>query len=999
MRDRDGGEGARPRRILKETVARHPDRVLSLPGNMAGPLGGPMLVVLAAGKGTRFGASPKCVQRVKGKPLARHSVDAFRAAVAGLESRSKLPETAPVVVVVGYRHEEVAGALGDDLAYVLSGDPVGGTAYAAYEGLGIAGASRDNPLVLVAMGDRIVASSVFSRLLDTHLEGGEAALTFLTAYYEPPRNVGKGRIIRDAKGRVRRILEERDIKKAEYDPELGDPADITEGNCPLYVIRARELERILGGLDDGNEQGQFYLTDVVEAISREGGEIRTVTVGPDDLEYEVLCADVTRPEDLPALDAAVARSEEEAAELAAVARAVASGRPDGQIRSIARQIDELVESCSSGALGFRPGEPVSIGVSGGRMRIAFMHPDMGRFYGPAWQMPIGAGDESGEEQIVVIAQSADDRRIHLFPRDPAYQESLDSVDSDDEAMYPSSEVSDWITYEGFGTRMSEKLLMSLGYFSDDELDARRHAGAPLPPAALWISNNMRRPFTLVGNAISSIRTLRDGPLGERVEASLGRKSFAGLRLACTGGIPKGGFSSSSALTLATKNAIDKLYGLGIPPDLLISLACQAEYGTGVRAGSLDQATEQKGTAGSGTLISSNPGDGYAILGTHPVPSERFKVIYPYSVARDTEAWRWSWGYYARSVQPDGPLTAGELRKLTGKSAEIAALLVRLPLGDDFFGLIRDDLLKDGELGLGARAFVRDTLLRLPLLARKEELRRIVLSNREWLAEAIAAQRGLSASAALSAADLTLESLFDGWREPVMRRRSPDGEIQTATGIPLRAIVAYLFGEVAKNFRLIRHPEEWIELVSLSQLGDRCADIDPASLPTRREMESRLPWESGSSGPELLELWLGRVGAVPFDFDRGLDDATLSADPPPDPARFQGTNFFRGLALIDLAEAMLKRAFGDDAVAIRVNAAGQGDFFQVHMDSLKADPAEVEKFLRAAFYRRFGLRPQPEFVTLHPGGGACGVRVSRFDRLPRLAESLRGIAAGAAGTTR
>ena len=29
----------------------------------------------------------------------------------------------------------------------------------------------------------------------------------------------------------------------------------------------------------------------------------------------------------------------------------------------------------------------------------------------------------------------------------------------------------------------------------------------------------------------------------------------------------------------------------------------------------------------------------------------------------------------------------------------------------------------------------------------------------------------------------------------------------------------------------------------------------------------------------------------------------------------GTNFFRGLALIDLAEAMLKRAFGDSAVAV------------------------------------------------------------------------------------
>jgi hypothetical protein len=37
-----------------------------------------------------------------------------------------------------------------------------------------------------------------------------------------------------------------------------------------------------------------------------------------------------------------------------------------------------------------------------------MHPDMVRFYGPAWHIPIGAGDMEGDEQIIVMIQIAND---------------------------------------------------------------------------------------------------------------------------------------------------------------------------------------------------------------------------------------------------------------------------------------------------------------------------------------------------------------------------------------------------------------------------------------------------------------------------------------------------------------------------------------------------------------------------------------------------------------
>jgi hypothetical protein len=42
----------------------------------------------------------------------------------------------------------------------------------------------------------------------------------------------------------------------------------------------------------------------------------------------------------------------------------------------------------------------------------------------------------------------------------------------------------------------------------------------------------------------------------------------------------------------------------------------------------------------------------------------------------------------------------------------------------------------------------------------------------------------------------------------------------------------------------------------------------------------------------------------------------------------------------------------------------------------------------AYYRRFGITAEPEFVAVHPGGGAVAVRLSRFDKVPALVRRLQ-----------
>jgi hypothetical protein len=937
------GIGLRPARFLEGTP---------LPRIDAGQA---QLVLLAAGRGSRFGESPKCIHPLLGFPLGRYSIGSFACVSAN-----------PAICVVGYRAPDVMQALGSGNRYVESGNPTGGTAWAALEAVANRELLDANPLLCIAMGDRIVPPEVFRRVLDRHRRT-QADLTFLSLRQPSTARKGKGRILLDPGGGVTGIREQRDIDDTTDPVERSrlDAIDIV--NCSLYVVRARAVHDHLRRLTRANAQGQYYLTDIVGMIAAGGGRVVTETIGVDDPAHRLLSCDLTRPEDLPGIEDSVRGSGlAGAAEGAAIIR---RERPPGQLAAIARQLHDL-----AGGIDLDPAREIGIGITGGRLRIAFMHPDMVRFYGPAWQIPIGSPDALARHQIVTLLQPRDDGRVKLVALNPFYRDDSAEIPADAPWSCPGPEVSDWYAYEAFGTRMTREILLLLG-FTDEAPGSDREKAAATTRSARLVSANMRRPFPLVMNALGSLRT-RAGR-DPAVRRALLPPGFRGLNVVLDGDIPRGGFSSSSAVTVAMLNALDALHGLGLGDEQVVSLACQAEFGTGVRAGSLDQATEQMGSATRGAVISSNPRDGFRVLGRFSVPVERIRILFPYSVDRDREAWRWSAGAFGTDVASEA-LTTGEVRKLTGKAAEMAAILLGVPLERDLFQLVQEDLLSRGSLSAEADSAVRSVLGSLPQLIGRSELAARLADREEWLAREIA-RTGMPAGDAGAQARRRVGSLLDGWREPRFGGRS---------GVPLRAMVAYLFAEVAKCFHLVHHPEDWIGSVTGSQAGDRWFTIDPESLPPAESMTRALAWERGLEGPRLMEEWLARCGAAPHDLSLDIDDASLATTEAAPPRLWRGPSFFRGLALLDLAEAMLKRAFGLDAVALRVNAAGQGDYFQVHVDTRLADTEEVKAFIRAAVYHKFGIHPDQDFVEVHPGGRAVGVRLGTFSHLPLLASLLK-----------
>src|ERR687893_904161 len=201
-------------------------------------------VILAAGKGTRMKSNrAKVLHTLCGVPMVNYVIEATRPLV---------PEG--LFVVVGHQAELVEAVLPEDAKPVLqeeqhgTGDAVR-VALAAIEG-------RDEGILLVVNGDGpLVSDRTLGELVERHSSAGVGA-TVLVAELDDPS--GLGRVVEDAG--VVRIVEERDANESERGVRL-----VTLG---LYAFELGEIREAISGLSAENEQGELYLTDVLETIGR-----------------------------------------------------------------------------------------------------------------------------------------------------------------------------------------------------------------------------------------------------------------------------------------------------------------------------------------------------------------------------------------------------------------------------------------------------------------------------------------------------------------------------------------------------------------------------------------------------------------------------------------------------------------------------------------------------------------------------------------------------------
>ena len=207
-------------------------------------------IILAAGKGTRMKSDlPKVLHEVADRPMLAWVIDACRDAGA---SR--------IVVVVGYKAELVKQTVGkhDDVVYVEQTEQ-NGTGHAVMVTEPVF-AGRPACTLLVIAGDMpLFTGGSLRKLVDQH-EASENAATLATATLDDP--TGYGRIIRNAEGNFERIVEQKDASDAEQ--------QITEVNISSYCFDSEAMFAALQSVSTDNAQGEYYLTDVLEILRKQG---------------------------------------------------------------------------------------------------------------------------------------------------------------------------------------------------------------------------------------------------------------------------------------------------------------------------------------------------------------------------------------------------------------------------------------------------------------------------------------------------------------------------------------------------------------------------------------------------------------------------------------------------------------------------------------------------------------------------------------------------------
>ncbi len=209
-------------------------------------------IILAAGMGQRMRSSrPKVMHTLAGKTLLQH--------VYATACRLSCDQ---IYIVYGHQGEQLRAAHETCNARWVEQTQQLGTGHAVMQVIGAIPASHQ---VLVLYGDvPLVSAKTLSALVDA---AGDAGFSLLTAYLDNP--AGYGRIVRDAAGKVVKIVEQRDASEQQ---QL-----LCEINTGMMVARADLLQNGLNLLTDDNAQREYLLTDAVGHAVRQGVEVQTVS--------------------------------------------------------------------------------------------------------------------------------------------------------------------------------------------------------------------------------------------------------------------------------------------------------------------------------------------------------------------------------------------------------------------------------------------------------------------------------------------------------------------------------------------------------------------------------------------------------------------------------------------------------------------------------------------------------------------------------------------------
>jgi bifunctional UDP-N-acetylglucosamine pyrophosphorylase/glucosamine-1-phosphate N-acetyltransferase len=209
-------------------------------------------LILAAGEGKRMKSKKaKVLHQVCGKAMIEWVYEAVLN--AGIEK---------CVAIVGHRAEQVMKYMGSRIDYVFQRQQLG-TGHAVQQ------ASRYydgcSGYILVLYGDTPLISAHTIKSAIEYAKCGDYKAVVITA--DMKNAYGYGRIVRDENGNLVKIVEQRDASDREK--------EIREINSGMYVFSSGELGETINLLSNDNDQGEYYLTDLIEIMISKGYRVGT----------------------------------------------------------------------------------------------------------------------------------------------------------------------------------------------------------------------------------------------------------------------------------------------------------------------------------------------------------------------------------------------------------------------------------------------------------------------------------------------------------------------------------------------------------------------------------------------------------------------------------------------------------------------------------------------------------------------------------------------------
>jgi bifunctional UDP-N-acetylglucosamine pyrophosphorylase / glucosamine-1-phosphate N-acetyltransferase len=214
------------------------------------------VILLAAGQGTRMkSALPKVLHCLGGKALFLHALETARRLNPSI-----------VAIVIGHGADAVRQAYtGEDVRWVIQEKQLG-TGHAV-----LCAKEQFNGFqgdVLILSGDvPLIQEKTLRTMIERH-RSRRAAVTLLTAQLEEPK--GYGRILRNTQGTLTGIVEEKDATEAQR--------KVREVSAGIYVASTPFLFAALSGVKNDNQQGEYYLPDIVSVGLAQGKFIESVQV-------------------------------------------------------------------------------------------------------------------------------------------------------------------------------------------------------------------------------------------------------------------------------------------------------------------------------------------------------------------------------------------------------------------------------------------------------------------------------------------------------------------------------------------------------------------------------------------------------------------------------------------------------------------------------------------------------------------------------------------------